>query len=91
MYIIYGIRNPIDEHIDDLHKRSNVRYINVRRKKQVLTCYWRNISKGTIVISNPARQIRSTDATTIYLPKPKTDVSLCDHIDSFKLEISKIL
>ena len=82
----------------------------MRRKKQVLTCFWRNISKGTIVISNPARQIRSTDATTIYLPKPKTEllkksvfhygstlwnalpvnVSLCDHIDSFKLEINKI-
>ena len=49
----YCIKNPVDEHVEDLHSRSIVKYINVRRKKQILTCYWRNISKGVSSISNP--------------------------------------
>ena len=70
----YNVRNPLEEHVIDLHVRSNIRTINVRRSKQILTCFWKNVNKGVIKTSNPARALRSTVAPTIYLPIPKTEL-----------------
>ena len=70
----YGVTDPRNEHIIDLHKKSNVKSIKLRRKKLILTCYWRNIKKGIIHIANPVRQNRSATAPTIYLPVPKTEL-----------------
>ena len=55
----------------DLHKNSNVVMVDTRRKRQILTCIWRNISKGIIEIAEPARETR-LNAPTIYLPVPRT-------------------
>ena len=56
---VYNIKNPIDFHINELHIKSKIKLINARRKKQILTCYWRNIEKGVIKTSNPIREMRS--------------------------------
>ena len=71
---VYNIKNPIDFHINELHIKSNIKFINTRRKKQILTCYWRNIEKGVIKIANPVRETRSNVAPSIYLPVPKTEM-----------------
>ena len=68
----YGISDPRDEHIFDLNKRANLKMVDIRRQKQILTCLWRNIQKGTIKIAEPVRQNRSAMAPTIYLPIPRT-------------------
>ena len=84
--------------------------VDIRSKKQILTCIWRNIKKGIIETAYPITQNRSAGSPSIYLPIPRTvlfktsvyyyganlwnalpaNVRLCDDIDSFKLEISKI-
>ena len=56
----------------DLHKNSNVVMVDTRRKRQILTCIWRNISKGVIDKAEHVRETRSNVAPTIYLPIPKT-------------------
>ena len=53
-------------HLADLHKDSNVVMVNTRRKRQILTCIWRNISKGVIDITLPVRETRQNDAPYIY-------------------------
>ena len=68
----YGVSDSRDEHIHDLHVRANMKFVNTRRQKQILTCLWRNIHKGIIKIAEPIRQNRSATAPTIYLPVPKT-------------------
>ena len=68
----FGINDPRDEHVIDIHKRANIKLIDVRRKKQILTCMWRNIHKGIINVARPIRQNRSAMATSIYLPVPRT-------------------
>ena len=70
----YNVKSPREEHVVDLHVKSKIKFINVRRKKQILTCCWRNIKKGVIVTSNPVRVMRSNLAPTIYLPIPKTEL-----------------
>ena len=47
----YSIKNQIDVHIVELHVKANIRSVNVRRKKQILTCSWRNI-KGNRAIKD---------------------------------------
>ena len=42
----HNVQNYRDEHVLDLHNRSNVIMVDVRRKRQILTCIWRNIKKG---------------------------------------------
>ena len=68
----YGVSDPRNEHIHDLHVRANMKFVNTRRQKQILTCLWRNIHKGIIKIAEPIRQNRSAMAPTIYLPVPRT-------------------
>ena len=48
--------------------------VDTRRKRQILTCIWRNISKGVIDIVTPVRESRQNAAPTIYLPVPNTKV-----------------
>ena len=68
----YQISDPRDEHILDLHVRANMKLVNTRRQKQILTCLWRNIQKGVVNIKEPVRLNRSAMAPTIYLPIPRT-------------------
>ena len=68
----YGISDPRDEHILDLHVRANMKLVDVGRQKQILTCLWRNTQKGIVKIAEPIRQNRSAMAPTIYLPIPRT-------------------
>ena len=75
MYIIMFIicvYAHIYEHIQELHVRANIKLVHIRRKKQILTCIWRNIQKGVVNIAEPIRQNRSALAPTIYLPIPRT-------------------
>ena len=51
-----------------------MKFVNVRRQKQILTCLWRNKHKGVINIAEPIRQNRSTMAPNIYLPIPRTSI-----------------
>ena len=53
---------------------SNVIQVDVRRKRQILTCIWRNIKKGIIQTAIPVRQTRAAMAPTIYLPVPRNDM-----------------
>ena len=46
----------------------------MRRKRQILTCIWRNINKGIIHIKAPIRLTRAALAPTIYLPIPRTEI-----------------
>ena len=68
----YKISDPRDEHILELHVRANMKLVDIRRRKQILTCLWRNIQKGKVKIAEPIMQNRSAMAPTIYLPIPKT-------------------
>ena len=68
----YQISDPRDEHILDLHVRANMKLVNTRRQKQILTCLWRNIQKGVVIIKEPVRLNGSAMAPTIYLPIPRT-------------------
>ena len=61
----YGISDPRDQHVLDLHIKANILPVNVRRKKQILTCLWRNINNGVIHIAEPIRQNRSAMAPTV--------------------------
>ena len=67
-----NVKSPRDEHVSDLHTNSNVVMVDTRRKRQILTCIWRNIIKGVIDIAKPVRETRLNTAPTIYLPVPKT-------------------
>ena len=40
-----SIKNPIEVHVNDLHCNTNVQIVGVRRKRQILTCIWRNVKK----------------------------------------------
>ena len=44
----YGVSDPRDKHVIDLHDQANMKLIDVRRKKHILTCIWRNTRKGII-------------------------------------------
>ena len=68
----YRIKNPLDTHIDELHVNSNIKLVNIRRNRQILTCMWRNISNGVIETAEPVRNTRQHDAPSIYLPIPNT-------------------
>ena len=88
-----------------------MKLIDVRRKKQILTCIWRNLKNGVIQKAQPIRQNRSAEAPSIYLPIPRTElfkksvyyyganlwndlpicIRLLNDLDSFKLEINKLI
>ena len=68
----YRIKNPLEMHIDDLHENSNIKPVNMRRNRQILTCIWRNISKGVIETATPVRNTRLHVAPSVYLPIPNT-------------------
>ena len=70
----HKINDPRDENVIHLHTISNVTMVDVRRKRQILTCLWRNIKKGIIETSNPIRCTRATIAPTIYLPIPRQTI-----------------
>ena len=92
-----------------IHVQANMKKIDVRRKKLILTCIWRSLKKGVIHSAQPIRQNRSAEAPSIYLPIPElfkksvyyyganlwnalpVPVILADDIDSFKLEINKLI
>ena len=40
------IKNPVDVHVSDLHNNVNVQMVDIRRKRQIITCIWRNVKKG---------------------------------------------
>ena len=50
----HRISDPRDEHIAHLHNISYVQTVEERKKKQILTCLWRNIEKGIVNI-NPSK------------------------------------
>ena len=70
----YGVSDPRDEHILFLHSQANMKMLDIRRKKQIVTCIWRNLRKGIIQIAQPIRQNRSAVAPNIYLPIPRTEL-----------------
>ena len=70
----YGVFDPRDEHILFLHSQANMKMLDIRRKKQIVTCIWRNLKKGVIQTAQPVRQNRSAEAPSIYLPIPKTEL-----------------
>ena len=59
-------------HIYDLHTNSNIKFVDVRRNRQILTCIWRNINKGVIETATIVRNTRLHSAPSIYLPVPNT-------------------
>ena len=56
------------EHTAHLHDISNVNTVNTRRKRQILTCIWRNIQNNVLEIAVPIRHTRAAGGSTIYLP-----------------------
>ena len=66
------IENPVDVQISDLHNNVNVQMVDIRRKRQIITCIWRNVKKGIIKIDVPLRETRYNAVSTIYLPVPNT-------------------
>ena len=69
-----NVKTHTDVHINDLHIKTNVQMVDVRRRRQILTCIWRNIKKGIITTAIPARETRHTIAPSIYLPIPRTEL-----------------
>ena len=51
-----------------------MKMLDIRRKKQIVTCIWRNLRKGVIQIAQPIGQNRSAEAPSIYLPIPRTEL-----------------
>ena len=70
----YGVSDPRDEHVIYLHGQAFMKIIDVRRKKLILTCIWRNLRKGVIQIAQPIRQNRSAKAPSIYFHIPRTEL-----------------
>ena len=70
----HKVSDPRDENTLHLHTISNIVLVDVRRKRQILTCIWRNIKKGVIEISRPLRQTRAAMAPSIYLPVPRNEL-----------------
>ena len=62
-----GINGKLNEMINI----SNIIMVDTSRKRQILTCLWRNIDNGIIETSNPVRCTRANIAPTIYLPIPR--------------------
>ena len=60
-----NIKDPMDVHINDLHKNVNVHMINVRRKRQILTCIWRNVKKGILLTNVPVKETRYNTVLTL--------------------------
>ena len=61
-------------HTAHLHDISNVKTVDIRRKRQILTCIWRNIKCNVLKIAVPIRHTRATEGPTIYLPVPSTEL-----------------
>ena len=68
----FRVKNPLEMSICDLHTNSNIKLVDVRRNRQILTCIWRNINKGIIEIATVVRNTRLHAAPSIYLPVPNT-------------------
>ena len=62
------------EHTANLHDISNVKTVDIRRKRQILTCIWRNIKCNVLKIAVPVRCTRAAEGPTIYLPVPSTEL-----------------
>ena len=54
----FRVKNPLEISICDLHTNSNIKLVDVRRNRQILTCIWRNINKGIIEIATVVRNTR---------------------------------
>ena len=65
--LILGMKNILD-----LHVRANMKTVDIRRNKLILTPIWRSIEKGTLEIAQPIRQNRSAASPNFYLPIPDT-------------------
>ena len=61
-------------HTAHLHDISNVKTVDIRRKRQILTCIWRNIKCNVLTIAVPIRHTRAAEGPTIYLPIPSTEL-----------------
>ena len=61
----------LQEHVSVLDI-VNIKLVDIRRKRQILTCIWRNIANGVIEISKPEGETRMNIAPSIYLPIPRT-------------------
>ena len=69
MYMITEMK-----HIDHLHNISNIKTVDVRRKRQILTCIWRNIQNKLLKVAVPTRYTRAAEGPTLYLPIPGTEL-----------------
>ena len=60
----HKVSDPRDENVNQLHNSSNVVLVDVRRKRQILTCIWRNIEKGILEITDPVSPYNIFACTT---------------------------
>ena len=69
----YNVTDPRDEHIFDLHVKANMKLLDVRRKKQLILCIWRNVQSGFVELHIPTRVTRAGTGCNIRLPIPRTE------------------
>ena len=69
-----NITKSNDVHIFDQHENTIVNMVEIRRKREILTCIWRNLKKGIIELAIPLQETRYNVAPTIYLPVPRTEL-----------------
>ena len=69
----YNVSDPRDEHIADLHANANMEMLDVRRRKQQLLCFWRNVQTGFIELYHPVRITRGVQGNSIRLHIPRTE------------------
>ena len=70
----HNVHDHRSEHIDHLHNISNIKTVDVRRKRQIRTCIWRNIQNKSLKVAVPTRYTRAADGPTLYLPIPGTEL-----------------
>ena len=58
----------------DIHVNANVKLLDVRRKRQIILCIWRNIQTGFIETYVPARVTRTGMCKLVRLPIPRTEL-----------------
>ena len=62
-----NVKSYTEVHVRDPHVDTNVQLVDIRQKKQILTCIWRNINKGIITTAIPLRETRFNVAPTIII------------------------
>ena len=68
----FKIKDPREEHVWDLHRKANVKPIDIRRKIQLICSIRESLRKGHLSVIDTQRTTTAAGAPQIHLPIPRT-------------------